>query len=472
MPYQGELANKASHFDFVKNPDVEKFLSECEYLREPSDEEIKAMNSGFTEPPKFSTDLLPEQVIAVDGSLHESSINDRLPSTKVGYIKIGTMLIDMKEFGALRADTGRFVDPFKVAKLQESNSPLTFTLPSANIKWNGKNSVKDSFRAAVDSSLFDPKTRMVENDPKTSLRSTLFLLASLRPGDMGTANPETLRLHKCPSCGLESTQKTIELKDIEGPQYCPEGCEIYPSDCLRVWEEISDYQSNVQAMSRFMMIVEHIIPIHYIRYLAQNSLSTLGTLAFFIDGPLAVFGNGAWIHGSILRYLDQVNKSLNSIGKPDILMIGLQKTGQVVDHGNIIDRFVESNRIFAINDDYRYTYILGGREAAKNGFGDETYYGQDFIYKTASGRVFIMGLPYPCSSKRPLPEFLTKKADVNFYPNLSRALALINHFESDLYKNAVIPVALAHKYTAISLRPGGKILDLLTRRGLEGREQG
>lgn len=54
------------------------------------------------------------------------------------------------------------------------------------------------------------------------------------------------------------------------------------------------------------------------------------------------------------------------------------------------------------------------------------------------------------------------------YPQLALAIKLINHLESDLYKNAVVPIALAHKYTAISLEPGGKVLDLLTRKSLNG----
>lgn len=43
---------------------------------------------------------------------------------------------------------------------------------------------------------------------------------------------------------------------------------------------------------------------------------------------------------------------------------------------------------------------------------------------------------------------------------------MINLLESDLYENAVVPIALAHHYTAISLEPGGKVLDLLTKRAM------
>jgi hypothetical protein len=133
----------------------------------------------------------------------------------------------------------------------------------------------------------------------------------------------------------------------------------------------------------------------------------------------------------------------------------------------LIDRFLPQNRLFAIEDDYRYKYILSNREPAGNGFGFETYYGQDFIYKTPSNRTFVFGLPYSFPSKdMPGVDFPQEKVKWEYYPQLAKAVRLINELESDLYKNAVVPIALAHRYTAISLQPGGKVLDLLTRRSL------
>lgn len=88
-------------------------------------------------------------------------------------------------------------------------------------------------------------------------------------------------------------------------------------------------------------------------------------------------------------------------------------------------------------------------------------------YKTPSGRDFVFALPYPFPSKNPPGvDFVQAKTEMGRYPELARALALISHFESDLYQNAIVPIALAHRYTAISLVPGGRVLDLLTRSAL------
>ena len=136
----------------------------------------------------------------------------------------------------------------------------------------------------------------------------------------------------------------------------------------------------------------------------------------------------------------------------------------LVDHVQLIDRYIPSDSIFAVDDEYRYKYIFAGADPAGNGFGFETYYGQDFIYKTTSGRTFVFSLPYPFATKLPQGiDFIQAKTEFRRYAELARALGLINHFETDLYENAVVPIALANKYTAISLVPGGRVLDILTR---------
>lgn len=464
MPYQGEYANKSSHRDIIKNPDVEAFLDECDYLKEPSDEEGQILASQFHEVTNLDEIGLPDKIISVDGSFYESSIDDRLPSTKIGYVKIGSILIDMTEYRSLRVDDTRLVDPFRVAKLQDNHDALSFSLPSANIRWKNQKTVRDGFRAAVDSCIYGVKTRFNPSDPSTSLRTTLFHLASRR-GSYGTSDLGKLLLHKCPNPDCD--QDSVEVLDSPNPQFCPKcGIEVYASDCLRLWEHVTDYQSNIRAISVFMTVVEHLLPIHYMRYLSEKSLAALSTLSFFVDGPLAIFDVTAWLIDPIMAYIAEINEKLLNAGFPRLLIIGLQKSGQVIEHVNLINRFIPPNRIFLLNDDYRYKYILFGREPSEKGFGAQTYYGQDFIFKTASKKTFVFGLPYPFKSKL-RQGFSEISSNLAIYPELQRALKLISHFETDLYKNAVVPIALAHRYTAISLAPGGRVLDLLTKQSLQ-----
>ena len=459
MPYQGELANKASHFDIIQDPEVQQFLDQCKYIQEPSEEEGHKMTSGFVTPPNFDKIKFPDTVIAIDGSFYTSNFSENLPATEIGYIKIGSVLIDMNQFDGLKV--GKYVDPFKVAKLLDSSDALKFILPSSNVYLKGKKTtVIDSFRAAVDQHLYSEKTRFDQNNPKTSLRTTLFHLASRRPGEMGTGDVDKLKIYKCPNPDCQ--EKHLEVFDTPEQQYCPRcNIEIYPSDCLRLWEEVNEFQSNQQVMGRFMQAIEHLLPMHYIRYLSENSLDSLAATAFFIDRPLGIFGTAAWLHKSILKYLAEINDRLLQKNQSPVLIIGLQKTGQIVDYVGLIDRFIKPNTILAIDDDYRYSYIVPGRKPAEGGFGNETYYGQDFIYKTPNNRTFVLAIPYPFASKDSA-NFVKEKIKLNNYQNLPLALGLIHKFECDLYDNAIIPIALANQHTAISLVPGGTVLNILT----------
>ena len=63
--------------------------------------------------------------------------------------------------------------------------------------------------------------------------------------------------------------------------------------------------------------------------------------------------------------------------------------------------------------------------------------------------------------------FSTEKIKYSNYDVLGKAIKLIKEFECDLYENAIVPVALAHKYTAISLEPGSKVLDLLSEKNIK-----
>lgn len=468
MPYQNEYASKTSHVDILNNPDIKRMLGECSYLKLPSDDEVKKLVDQFIDLPTDLNEPLPEFIIAIDGSNHEVSIDDKLPSTKFGFVKVGVVLISLKEFGDLK--DGKFIDPFRVASLRKKNTSLSFFIPSANITWKNKSTVRDSFRAIFDQQLYDERTRFDPKDPQTSLRSTLFTLASLRPGEMGTSDEASLKIHKCPTCG----DGPITVKDTPDQQFCPHcGKEIYPSDCLRLWEEVNDYQSNQIVISRMMMILEHIIPAHYIRFFLNKSPLLLTNIAFFVDGPLAMFGNAAWIHRSLMIFLENARRKLSRFNAKPILMIGLQKTGQVVDYINLIDRFLPNNKIYCVDDDFRYKFMLGDRDPAGKTFGYETYYGQDFIYKTSNGKTFDFLIPYPFPSKDLSNlDFKLEKTKLGNYENLNRAITLITKLQSDLYENAVIPIALAHHFTAISFEPGGRVLDVFAQQAMRGNNNG
>jgi len=460
MPYINELADKSSHSDIVNNPDVKTFLNECKYMIAPLDDGSDAIRNMFLNVEDTLLHL-PDNIISIDGTNYEAYVRKDIPSTRVGYVKVGNLLIKRNMFKSLQ-NGGRFINPFKVSELKENNQAATFTFPSSNIQYGGEKSVRDGFRLALENHL---KNYM--SDPgniKTSLRSTLFKLASYRDAQHAVGN--VIFIHKCPNCGAAS----IPVYDVPEQQYCP-NCngKVYPTDCLRIWEEIGDNVSNQSALTRFMNVIEHLFVVHYIRVIVetnpQSFANALQNLCFFVDGPLAIFGNAAWIHASILKYLEEINQKLRSLNKPDIMIIGLIKSGEVHDYFQLISKYVPNGSIYCLEDTVRFKNIVYN-DAPPQNFGNETYYGQDFLFKTSNGRSFLFNIPYPCGNKGKASEFKKFKENINNYKNIWTYTTLIEDFECDLYENSVVPIALAHRYTAISLEPGSRVLDLLSKSGV------
>jgi hypothetical protein len=455
MPYNRERGSKRGHMDLVKNPDVENFLGNCDYMREPSEADGQEIAKAFVPAPQ--SDRLPLKVVASDASPYSEPLTDKFPSTQIGYVKISLVLVDIKEFDALTQSGTRYVDPFKAAKIHRNADGIAFTLPGSNIRYKGAKTVKDGFRRAVYDQYTDARTNFKSNGAYT-LADTLLNICGGKL-NFGEQN-------KCPSCGSKPAS-LFEFTSVNSVLNCTDcGEEIFLTDILRLHEQLSDFGDNASAMTRFMNVTEHLLVASFVRTLLENDPVGLSNMGFIIDGPLAIFGQPAKIHAPLMAFYYRVATELVNRGLNPPVIIGLQKDGQVMEHARVINRFISPGSYRPVDDIYRAEFIKGNEMHNAN-FGHETYYGQDFIFKTESGRIFTVGVPYPFPDKRNSVEFAKKKVDtVNYDETLARAFSLIRYFEFDLYENAVVPIALAHRHASISLVPGGKVLDLVTRAGL------
>lgn len=457
MPYSRENAGKGGHADFVRNPDVQAFLENCSYLRVPSDKEASELASLFQRAPMGAPPRLPKYVVASDASKSDTPISEKLPSTQIGFLKVSHVLIEMEKYAGLVDPCNRFVDPFKVAEMHRSASPLTFTMPGSNIRYRGIDSVKHGFRRA----LFDQlSTNRGESATGFVLARTLLDI-----------NDGTLTLKTCPCCATETALAFTRERLILQCSGC--GQEVYVTDWLRLHEGISDFGDNSSAMTRMMNAVEHLMLAGFIQQVFDAQPSALANITFVLDGPLAIFGEPAKLSQRIQALIYRINVRLNQLALEPMMVIGLQKTGAIMDHALLLERFLPDGVLRVIDDKYRNKYVTGGDSPSAN-FGNETYYGQDFLFKTERGRIFNFALPYPFFDKTAGgggKGFSAVKVNFANYGSLiERACDLIRHFEMDLYDNAIVPVALAHRHASISLVPGGKVLDLLVRSGLECRQ--
>lgn len=454
MPYNGQTAGKGGHSDFVRNPDVQAFLDACEYMRPPNDDEGKAIASTFTQAPANVPPILPEYVIASDASKSDKPISEKLPSTQIGFIKVSHVLIQMDKYAELIDPMTRFVDPFKVAELHRNASPITYTLPGSNIRFQGAASVKDGFRHALFLQL--GANRAGGGPNKFVLTNTLLAL-----------NNNKVEIDSCPSCKAKQQFIFIPDKQVITCDSC--NTTVYMTDWLRLHEGVSDFGDNTVAITRMMNCVEHLLLAAFIKQVFDANTSALSKMAFVMDGPLAIFGQPAKLHARIMEFLYKVNVRLAELKLEPLLVMGLQKTGEVMDHANLISRFLPAGAFRVLDDTYRNEYIKGSEVPAAN-FGNETYYGQDFLFKTERGRMFNFAIPYMTVSKdnvRGGERFAEQKIKIESYGSLiGRACDFIRHFELDLYESAIVPVALAHRHASISIVPGGKVLDIITKAGL------
>lgn len=453
MPYSRERASKGGHSDLVRNPDVAAFLNECDFIKAPTEEEAKEIVKDFVE--INPSEILPSTVFASDASPYSEPINGMFPSTQIGYVKNSIVLINVNNYEGLTSPERRYIDPFKVAELHRNADAISFTLPGSNIRYKGASTVADGFRRAVWEQLSDDRTKMAQSGDFNVVGTLLAI-----------EDENTILISKCPSC-KNKPQSPFIFSDVNTIHKCS-GCgeEVYLTDSLRLHEPITEFGDNASAITRFMNVVEHLNIANLIRMLHHYQPETLSDMAFFVDGPLAIFGEPADIHRRLMRLYFNISENMKSRGYKAPLILGLIKTGQVAEHASALSKHIKKNTIKLLTDKYKGRWIKGKYDP-EGCIGYETYYGQDFLYKTDSGRIFTFCIPYPFEKKGNRRDFQFSKSKlIKYQDTLERTLGIIRFFELELYENAVVPIALAHRHASISLMPGGKVLELVSRNGL------
>lgn len=502
MPYAGrfggpqQAASKISHHEFVRNPEILEFLGTCDYMREPSAEQTAEIRAMFVDAPSGDGSN-PAVIVAIDGSAYESAFRDGFPNTRAGYIKISAIAVNVDRWTKASNPQERYIDPFKMAAVFDAKNSLTLCLPSSNVRYGGEQTVKDGFRRRIFEEFMSERTRI--GSASETFLNTLYRLAEMGEGrgthrtsiDSEDGRPRGgrlaggdrfIRIHHCSSCGARPP-RGFPVPETPGHIVCStvagaEGCDsvIFATDALRLHESVTDQSPNSEALTRTMSAVESILLAHLILHLADHNPTVLSKMCFMYDGPLAIFGQPAWLHGCMLRMCHYARGRLAEANLPNFLLMGFQKGGQVADHAAMLAPFLrdpsaasQAEIVLPVSDGYRNEYIREQEDKGIN-FGDETYWGQDFLFRDSSGELMVVALPYPVSTKRPIdprgertPEayFRELKAEIGNYPDLGRSLDVVRAFRSALFGSSLVPVIAAHAEASISLMPGGRVLDLL-----------
>jgi hypothetical protein len=386
-------------------------------------------------------------LMAFDGSLQEVPVREAYPSTRVGYIQVAAVLVHLAEM--LKQEQQNLIDPAVIRQVTRE-ALHSIVMAGSNVCRSDMSSVKDSWRADVYEifkgysvegiALLDTLRSLVEYSDKKGINGGVVIARCSASDSCNERNIEVpFDGRACPSCGGS----------------------LFPTDVLRVHEEVVEEHPNLTSLGRLMATLEQVTMMAYIQFLLSRQPRVLGSVGFILDGPLAVFGPPAWLHAPIISFLNDMQRKLTVQNLRLPLVVGIEKSGQFAEHAAAIADKLSPRQLMLLPDTYIYRHILTFRPAAGSLFGRDTYYGQKFFYKTAKGQMLTITVPK-------LATTVAEPYKPEHYPMLSNLLAVLDRIGTAVYGDAVIPVALAHSFAAIPLRTGSKVLTLLSK-GLLGQ---
>lgn len=443
MPYEGEFAAYRALRRLTEAERVKQLLGRARSLTPNS-----AGPAVVPSKPPAVEEKLPDFVVAIDGSNQEVEVKNGYPGARVGYLTVASVLLDL---GAIeRLDKMRPADPVAFRKTEEA-AAIDAALPGSNVITRTHQSAKVAFREELYEVFHN---EVVDAEDGVPLLDTYQALLAFKP----TSRP----------AGCPYAERGCEESFIIGHGLstctCAERLPVWSTDALRIHERFHDVGTNGEAFGEVMQVWERVLLVHILRAFERRGLlGGANKLAYFLDGPLALFGHPAWLSAAISSELQRLNSQVRKATGNDLTIIGVEKTGTFVTHFDEIDQTDEAGTdrfepgtYFLPTDDYIKRRIIFSDSPKR--YGKDTYFGRKFFYKTKSGARIVASLPFLDSSQDTLDS-----DDVGLYPSFGIACALLDKLVSCRYPNAVAPIVSAHAQAAIPLHLGAKVLEQLAK---------
>jgi hypothetical protein len=424
------------------------------------------------------SDLAQGIILASDASPYEAIAKEEFPSVRVGLLKFSNVVIRVADYRRLRDRNDLFVDPVDIANLKKSANSMSFGLPGAGITSDDIPKSKNLFRRRV-FDIFQASQFAFGNE---KLYDTLVDLIRRAGSVIRRDGRETIEFNRTKKSPIDGVIPAANISVPLNPGYVDLDGDVhkrvYVTDALRVHEAFINEGSNVECFGRLMSAMEHILLAHLIRCAHRTDPTATGNLYVIVDGPLAIFGEAARFHRGIMSLLYEVRTDCLKLGMPGPLVIGVSKTGKVVEHSRQIERILQyapddtprtGTFVLPVDDQYRYSLIQPSETDHSENFGKDTYYGQTFIVRTSKAKVFDITLAYPFARKMDIEgqPFRDAKVGLKHYKgDFDRMLSLVEMMQTDLFQNALIPIHLAHRYASIAHSPAGRSLDAFVREAL------
>lgn len=443
MPYENEFATYRSIRRLSTNERVKSLLRRS-VVKETDSIKINLpyINASLLKPSIWE----PELILAIDGSHQEEKIENGFPGAEISYISVASVIIDVAKMRNL--DEHRPIDPKEFRTIEHVDS-LDAAFPGTNVIIDNEISAKASLRKALFEALRDTR---IPSDGE-SLLDTLEVLLKSR---------SSIESQVCPygnDC-MHPNQKYTRKQGVY-PCGCIYNQPFYSTDALRIHEGMIPDSNNGAMYAEIMQVIERLMIIHILRWMEKrNLLWMLKHTGFVIDGPLAIFGHPA----SLLSGISDELKRINNLAKQftnnqDILMIGVEKTGYFVDHFERLDQNENGNsggfpsgNVALLTDQYIKQNIIYSNSSKP--YGQDTYFGRKFFYKTSSGARIVASTPFLNNDD----DFLNTAYPSQF-PRLPDVLALLEKIVSSRYPHSIFPLISANAEAAIPMNLGSRVLE-------------
>lgn len=453
MPYEKEYAGYGPLRRISENPKVTELLSRSK-VKVPQADTDTTVNHEPRQAPS-TPELLPRFILATDGSNIEVEVESEYPGAHIGYITVASVLLDLDLLAEL--DVQRPINPVDFRNTEQASADDA-ALPGSNVVTRRQASAAASFREE----LYDLFGRIQIDEEGETLQDTYEQLLAAKP---------TVHRQRCPY-QFDAGDCDHEFEQIpQGYSTCPT-CErpIYSTDALRIHERFNLLGNNGEAQNYVMQVWERLFIIQLLHAFEQkNLLDKIPKIAFFVDGPLAIFGPPAWLRSPIQKELMRINEIILESTGSDIILVGVEKGGAFVEHfedidtnQNTVEDFYQGRDCLILTDNYIKKRII--LSESNKPYGEDTYFGRKIFYKCRSGARIVATVPMLNEIQED-----RDRNDHKAFPYLASVCTLLDQLVTVRYPNALMPIVAAHAEAAIPLSIGTKILQELAQALMENQ---
>lgn len=440
MPYPNEFASGESLPGLTSSQSVLEFqgvinIKDANELHELPDVVVPARDRDYI-----------ARVIAIDGSTVPTVVRNGYPGAEAALMRIAAVVLDLRAIK--NPNPKRIPRPSEIRDMEECEA-LDAVLPGCNVAQRGypNDSPKRFFRRTI----YHTLQGSIEKGHE-SLLDTLLAITANRPS----------RDQKI-ACPVEDCKEIIMPLSCASkrPCPCPKREPIYPTDTLRIHERFDEAGPNGQVYTLFQQVTEQLTLVNILRYCDQaNNPDFMRDTAFVLDGPLAIFGMSAWLHTWVRGEIARIHNKQIQDGYPGILLIGIEKTGQFLEHLSQLDwsdsdgprSTLPDSTALAPTMEYINRHIFH-RPPGGNDFGRQTYYGRKILYKNRNGQHSVITTPIVNNAGRN-----AECVSLAAFPRLGEILDIMDELSTYLYEDGFAPLVRAHAHAAIPLKAGAEIL--------------